>query len=103
MLQDSGAARVRMSASHHGQLAGGKFRMVVFQAREQMPVHVEGHLYRAMAEQRLQPLRREAPLDRPGREEMPQPMQAVFRPPLPVYDPRGFLDGVEAPVGDVGM
>ena len=30
--------------------AGGKFRVIVLKAREQMPVHVEGHLDRAMSE-----------------------------------------------------
>ena len=66
MLQKSGLiVASRLSTANNGELPGCKLRVIIFEAREQVPVHVKSHLDRAMPEQRLQPLWREALLDRP--------------------------------------
>src|SRR5689334_681408 len=62
-----------------GRLGGGELRVVILGAREEMTVDIEGHLDRAVAEQALHPLRREVHRDHPGRIEMAQAMEAVFR------------------------
>src|SRR5437016_3205503 len=54
-----------------------------------------------MTKQRLDSLRREAPLDRPRGEEVPHRMDTVLCLAAGVYDPSLDLERVEAPVCDV--
>src|SRR5947207_3399323 len=94
---------IARASGHESQLASREFGVVVLQAREQMAVAVEGHLDRAMAEERLQPLRREALLDEPRRAEVPQRMQPILRLAVLAGDPLLDLKRIEAPVRDVGV
>jgi hypothetical protein len=70
MLQDLALLSQFALTAYYCDLAGCKLRVIVFEAWEQVTVHVKRHLDRAMTKQRLQPLRRKALLDRPRREEM---------------------------------
>ena len=75
-------ASVSLSASREtqdGLLACGELGVIVFEAWEKVAVHVEGHLDRAVPEQRLHPLRREAAVDHPTRKEVAQRVQPVLR------------------------
>src|SRR5436190_10375554 len=104
----------RSPLPYHRQLARRKLGVIVLHTREQVPVYVEGHLNRAVADQRLYPLRRETPLDYPRCEEVPQGVDAVFRlhdrvavlvlfGRVRLGDARLDLEWVEAPIGNVGV
>src|SRR5215469_7385780 len=56
-----------------------------------------------MAEQSLNPLRRESALDRPGSEEVAQRMEPLFRLALGIDDAGRALNGIEASVRNVGI
>jgi len=61
-----------LSGHRHCGLPGSEPGVAVLHIGEEMAVDVEGHLDQGVTEQHLQALRREALLDRPGREEVAQ-------------------------------
>src|SRR5262245_38125614 len=77
--------------------------MVVFQAREQMPVNVVRHHHRAMAEESLHLLRGEVLLDEPARIEMPESVEAIARSPGLADDASLDQQRIETPADDVAM